>query len=192
MGVTEEMKSELLWWIENLHSQKRYILHGNAEMVITTDASAAGWAAVCYGEEIGGRWLFVESRHHINYLELLAVHHSLKAFCKLKKDIHVQIKSDNSCTVAYINNMGGCKSEECNALAFEIWSSASHVPGTVNISDHGSRHFNDSVEWKLISSVFKKNLQTSGDFRKLTRLQVAAISRWLGMYPGNLIMKLIS
>lgn len=201
MIVTEEMKSELQWWIENLHSQKRHILHGNAEMLITTDASAAGWAAVCNGEEIGGRWLFLESHHHINYLELLAVHHSLKAFCKLKKNIHVQIKSDNSCTVAYINNMGGCKSEECNALAFEIWSwciehsiwlSATHVPGSENISDHGSRHFNDSVEWKLDSSIFKKLSELWGVpeidmFASRCNKQVARYVSWKPDYEAEFI-----
>lgn len=155
MFVANEMKSELQWWIENLPSQKRSILHDHADMVITTDASSLGWAPICDGEEIGSRWIFVESHHHINYLELLAVHHTLKAFCKSKENIYVQIKSDNSCAIAYINNRGGCKSEECNDLAADIWSwrikrsiwlSAAHVPGHENISDHGSRHFKDSVE----------------------------------------------
>ena len=67
--------------------------------------------------------------------------------------------------------MGGCKSEECNDLAFSTWSwcmdrfiwlSASHVPGCENISDYGSRHFSDNTEWKLNSQIFLK-LTKSGD-----------------------------
>lgn len=165
MFVTKDMRTDLKWWIENLHCQKRVIDHGNADMIITTDASSLGWAGTCDGEKIGGRWLYEESLHHINFLELLAVSHSVKSFCKTKNNMHVKIMSDNSCAVAYINKMGGCKSEECNDLAFSTWSwcmersiwlSASHVPGCENISDYGSRHFSDNTEWKLNSQIFLK------------------------------------
>ena len=163
MAVTQPMRKELKWWIDNLHCQNRVIDHGNADLVITTDASSLGWAGICEGESIGGRWLLQESLHHINYLELLAVSHSVKSFCRSKSNVHVQVKSDNSCTVSYLSKMGGCKSELCNDLAFDIWSwcmqrsiwlSASHVPGVDNISDHGSRHFSDNTEWKLNSQIF--------------------------------------
>lgn len=97
--------------------------------------------------------------------------------------------------------MGGCKSEECNALAFEIWSwciersiwlSASHVPGTENISDHGSRHFNDSVEWKLNSSVFKKLTELWGVpqidmFASRCSKQVARYVSWKPDYEADFI-----
>ena len=105
-----------------------------------TDASTIGWGAICKSSKIGGHWNGQESINHINYLELLAVSHALKAFCKFNEDLHVQIKSDNSCTVAYINNMGGIKSEKCNELAKAIWHwciekniwlSATHVPGLI-------------------------------------------------------------
>ena len=41
-------------------------------MIVTTDASSLGWAGTCDGEKIGGRWLYEESLHHINFIELLA------------------------------------------------------------------------------------------------------------------------
>ncbi|MEW8548535.1 MAG: reverse transcriptase domain-containing protein [Candidatus Thiodiazotropha sp.] len=163
MFISDEMKSELKWWIDNLATQKRHICHGNADMIITTDASSYGWGAICKGKKVGGRWNDLESQSHINYLELLAVSHALKVFCKFADNIHVQIKSDNSCTVSYLNKMGGVRSEQCNKMAKQIWKwcivksiwlSASHIPGIENEADFESRNFKDNVEWKLNSEIF--------------------------------------
>jgi hypothetical protein len=107
------MKSELKWWIDNLCSQERVIDHGNANLVIVSDASSLGWAGICANQEIGGRWTTTEADHHINYLEFLAAYLSVTAFCKKKSNIHVQVQSDNTCTVANIPNMGSCRSLEC-------------------------------------------------------------------------------
>ena len=165
MQITNEMKTELKWWIDNLHSQSRIIDHGNADLVMTTDASSIGWAGTCNAEQISGRWTENESKHHINYLELLAVSLSVRAFCREMKEVHVHVFSDNTCAIAYINNMGGCKSKPCNWLALQlwlwcmerkIWLSAFHVPGKENISDAGSRIFNENVEWQLDPIIFQK------------------------------------
>lgn len=43
INVTNNMKSELKWWSDNIHSQKRVIDRGNADNSITTDASLEGW-----------------------------------------------------------------------------------------------------------------------------------------------------
>lgn len=134
---------------------ERVIHHGNANKIVTSDASSLGWAGISNGQEIGGRWASHESGYHINYLELLAASHSIKACCRATRNMHVQIISDSACAVAYINNMCGCKSNNCNSLARDlwvwciqrsIWLSASHVPGCETIADHGSRHFNENVE----------------------------------------------
>ncbi|XP_053400697.1 uncharacterized protein LOC128557387 [Mercenaria mercenaria] len=163
MYVTDEMRTELKWWIDNLSSQERVIDHGNADLVIVTDASSFGWAGICENQEIGGRWTTAEAGHHINYLELLAASLSVKAFCMHKKNIHVQVQLDNTCAVSYIRNMGGCRSLECNDLVHKlwvwcmgrsVWLSSTHIPGKDNISDHGSRNFNDNVEWKLNEQIF--------------------------------------
>ena len=167
MHITHDMKIELLWWVNNLSTQKRLIDHGSADHIILTDASSAGWGSRYNGNRIGGRWNAEESGNHINFLELLAVSHAIKAFCKSVRDTHVLIKSDNSCAVAYINNMGGIKSEECNSLAKSIWLwcmdrniwlSATHIPGNTcsNDADFESRHFSDNVEWKLKESIFSQ------------------------------------
>ncbi|XP_060565442.1 uncharacterized protein LOC132724583 [Ruditapes philippinarum] len=164
MYVTDEMKSELKWWIDNLCSQERVIDHGNANLVIVSDASSLGWAGICENQEIGGRWTTTEADHHINYLELLAAYLSVTAFCKNKSNIHVQVQSDNTCTVANIRNMGSCRSLECNDLVHKlwiwciersIWLSSTHIPGKSNISDYGSRNFKENVEWKLNEKIFR-------------------------------------
>ena len=171
MYITCEMKVELKWWIDNLSYQKRLIDHGNPDLSITTDASTLGWAAKCDGQEIGGRWSVVEATHHINYLELLASSLAVKAFCKEKHHLHVRICSDNSCAVAYIQNMSGCKSLDCNDLVHDllvwcmnknIWLSATHIPGVSNIADFGSRNFNDNIEWQLNKEIFSKIIDKWG------------------------------
>ncbi|WAQ94141.1 hypothetical protein MAR_006612 [Mya arenaria] len=170
MSITESIKNELSWWIQNLSHQNRQIIHGNPDLIITTDASSFGWGAVSENESIGGRWDDTEIQNHINVLELFAASHALKSFCKTKSNIHVQIRSDNSCTVAYICHMGG-KIEQLNNIAKHmwlwskdraIWLSATHVPGIANEADFSSRHFNENVEWKLAESVFSEAVNCFG------------------------------
>lgn len=43
MPVTQSMKKELHWWINELPNQKREIDHGNADFSVSTDASLQGW-----------------------------------------------------------------------------------------------------------------------------------------------------
>lgn len=171
MYISAKMKEELVWWINHLPTQKRVIDHGNASTVITTDASSAGWGAICNNSRIGGRWNAEEFGSHINFLELLAVNHALKAFCKAVSNTHIQIRSDNSCTVSYLNHMGGIRSEQCNGLAKDIWIwcmnrniwlSASHVPGSKNEADFESRNFKENVEWKLNEAIFAEIVQIWG------------------------------
>lgn len=168
MLISGTIKSDLQWWIDNLAHQKRYIDHGNPDHQIITDASLLGWGAVFENEKIGGRWSEAEAESHINVLEMTAVFLALKAFCNNYRDKHVQVKSDNTCTVSYINAMGGVKSQSCNELAVQIWSwciernlwlSAAYLPGIENEADYSSRNFNENVEWMLDKDIFKKITQ---------------------------------
>ena len=65
------MKVDLRWWIENMENQVRNISHGNADLVLVTDASLSGWGVHCKNQKIGGRWTEQEANHHINYLKYL-------------------------------------------------------------------------------------------------------------------------
>ena len=192
--MTDEMRKDLLWWIQNLHIQKRHILHENPSLVIITDASMKGWAAVCEDCKIGGRWNVFETDNHINYLEMLAIFYGIKSFCKSMSNTHIQIKSDNSCAISYINEKGGTKSLKCNDLSKEIWMwcidrniwiSVTFVPGKNNVADEGSRKFNENVEWMLDTSIFDE-LSNLWNIPKLdlfaSRLN-KQIDRYVSWYP---------
>ena len=170
MNVCKGIKNELQWWIDNLGHQKRRLIHANPSLVITCDASNDGWGAVCEQNEIGGRWRDLEYQNHINYLELLAVSHALRSFCKSIENCHVQVRSDNTCAVTYLNNMGG-RIEHLNALANDIWSwccqkniwlSATHIPGVDNSADKFSREFQDNTEWMLNTMLFNEIIECFG------------------------------
>ena len=130
-------------------------------MFLESDASKAGWGATNGSTHIGGRWSSVEAQlyveyNNINYLELLAAFYALKSYCKNMQNRTVLLRSDNTTAVAYIQNMGGTKSSECNTLAQEIWAwciarniwiMADHLPGKLNvIADRSSRQFADETE----------------------------------------------
>lgn len=169
MHISNLMKEDLKWWIENIQSQFRHISHGNPEMIIETDASLKGYGAVLNQYEIGGRWTEIESQHHINYLEMLAILFAIKSFLHLIRNKHVKILTDSSTAVSYISNFGGQKSADCNKIAREIWLlckqegiwlTCTHIPGTSNVvADKKSREFEDNLEWKLDSKVFDKLCQ---------------------------------
>jgi hypothetical protein len=171
MQISLSMKSELLWWICNLHSQKRHITHDSPSVFITTDASSHGYGAVKDNLSIGGRWTEKEADNHINYLETLAIYYALKAFCKDMRNVHIRIQTDNTCAMSYINAMGGIKSMLCNDLAKQIWLwcidrsiwlSASYISGRTNVADICSRKFNENVEWMLDRTIFLKLIDRWG------------------------------
>ena len=115
----------------------------------------------------GGIWDKKDKEYHINYLELKAIYLAIKASksswegCK-----HIRIRSDNTTTIAYINNMGGLVSNSCNHLTKEIWTyrtdqkiwlSTVHIPGKYNnTADYVFRLLNENTEWRLAPFVFHK------------------------------------
>ena len=81
-----------------------------------------GWGGVLRDLHIGGHWKFEESLNHINYLEILAVFLSLKAFANLFRGKHVLVKIDNMTAVADIERMGTSRSRKRNLLVCDIWT----------------------------------------------------------------------
>ena len=136
------------------------------DSVIFSDASKIGWGAHLLEISIGGRWNKLEALDHINYLELETAFLALRAFLPLIKGSHVQFCPDNCTAVAYINQLGGMRSQHLTALALDIWCyaldrnmviSAIHVQGKWNrIADGKSRIFPDSIEWMLYHNLFKQ------------------------------------
>ena len=169
ISLNEDSRTDCQWWIDNAGKNARIIDHGNPDIVIFSDASSGGlsaiggWGAVRGTQSTGGQWSVEESELHITALETKAALFALKSLCAEETDVHIQIKSDNTCAISYINEMGGMHSEDCNSIAVElwhwaidrnIWVSAAFVPGVENIADENSRIFHDETEWKLDEEVF--------------------------------------
>ncbi len=75
-------------------------------IVVSTDASATGWGAMCNRHAAAGLWTGPQLQWHINCLELLAVWLALRRFRTLLHEKHVLVRLDNTATVAYINHQG--------------------------------------------------------------------------------------
>jgi hypothetical protein len=172
--ISPESVTDITWWIDNIDFAYKEASISNPHIVITTDASKKGWGAVYNTQSIGGQWTHSEAVFHINYLEMLAVFLALKSFCRDMNDMHIRIRSDNTTTVAYLNEMGGMVSDLCDVLARQIWEwciarglwlSAAHLPGKDNIeADTASRHFNENIEWMLNNDNFKVIERSWGPF----------------------------
>ena len=128
-------------------------------VVVSTDASATGWGAMCNGHAASGSWTGPRLQWHVNCLELLAVRLALHRFRALLKDKHVLVRTDNTATVAYINRQGGLRSRRMSQLARHLllWSHkhlrslrAIHIPGRLNrAADELSRQQSRPGEWRL-------------------------------------------
>ena len=122
----------------------------------------------------------------------MAILYALKALCKDKNSLHVQILTDNTSAVAHINNMGGIKSDDLNSLPKDIWNwccdkniwlTAAHIPGKCNPADIESGVFNDNVEWMLDSNVFLQLAKLWGKptmdlFASRLNCQISKFASW--------------
>ena len=108
---TQSVKSSLHWWLHQANFQKGvYLQPIQTQITMTCDASMVGWGGFVNNHVVQDVWSRNQSTEHINYLELKAVHLSLKNFLPILKNKHVLIRSDNSSAVQYFNKQGGTKS----------------------------------------------------------------------------------
>ena len=109
--VTGSLRKALGWWLCETH-----LLSGVAfpppisNLTLTTDASKRGWGAHLLGHHVSGRWSMSQARHHINVLELWAVHLALRHLTSLVQGQFVTVQSDNMTVVQYLNKQGGTRS----------------------------------------------------------------------------------
>ena len=135
------------------------------DISIQTDASNLGWGGYLKPLRTSGMWTRSQLFWHINRKELMAIFLSLKFFLKSQENVHVQIMTDNSTSVSYLNE-GGTKSVTLSNLALDIWRwclqkaihiSAVHVAGLLNIfADPLSRFQLMSTEWMLCKRIFRQ------------------------------------
>ena len=170
MWISEGGRTDIVWWLNNLELSRK-IRRDEPDFELFTDASHLGWGAHTEKEQTGGRWHPSELMH-INALELKAIHFGLKSLCKNSHRQHIRIRTDNTTALAYIKNMGGTKSEECQKEALSIWEWAqkcecwltiTHIPGVENVlADLRSRKFADHLEWSLSVDIFEVICQKWG------------------------------
>jgi hypothetical protein len=169
MSLSLPAKQELEWWINNIPTAFNPILRDEPKITLKTDASKLGWGGVVQDHSTGGLWSVAEATEHINYLEMLAVFHSLKSFRDLLYGKHVRVMVDNTTAECVIRQMGtshGCKLNELAKAIWQwcaeqdIWITMSHIPGCENTqADKESRVFNLNTEWCLSKSIFKMGCQ---------------------------------
>ena len=155
---------DLNWWVRSLPTSFKPIDHGKPQVFVHTDASQVGWGATLSTAKTQGLWTYHEAQSHINTLELLAIKFGLQSLLNDSRNTHIRIQSDNTTTIAYITEMGGCHSAACNSVAQDIWDwailrhnwlSASFIPGKQNVTaDRLSRACNAGTEWQLSPSIF--------------------------------------
>ena len=159
-----DAQQELNWWLEHIDSSVFRIHSPKVDLVIATDASELGWGATDGKKPTGGRW-GINENSHINLLELKAIHLALCSYIKSPNKLqHVQVQSDSTVAISYVNNMGGkiFTLDKLSGIIWNycisqnIWLSAVHIPGKCNkVADKMSREFDVNTEWSLSSTIFQ-------------------------------------
>ena len=164
--LSDSAIADLNWWKECSDSlPPKSISPFVPDLTITTDSSESGWGGISSeGDEAYGFWSPDESRIHINILETKAVIFTFYSLIRKYSNISILIKSDNSTTVTYINNMGGVIALEVNEIIIELFNfcmnkniniQASHICGRFNTqADNLSRRSRDHC-YSLPSNFFK-------------------------------------
>ena len=168
--VSGSLRKALSWWRYEPHLQFGIVFPPRCpSLTLTTDASKKGWGAHLLGHRLSGFWSPFQARHHINVLELWAVHLALRGLSFLVKGQCVMVRSDNMTVVSYLNKQGGTRSpslcrETVSLLCWcekrQIELKAEHVPGLENhladaLSRGGPQSISakrvrgSSVEWRL-------------------------------------------
>ena len=159
---------ELNWWIQNVQSKNgKRIRPKEVQVHCRTDASLEGWGSIDMdsGLHANGRWNNQERVNPIHFLELLAVFYALQSLYSHRKDVHIEIQTDNVIGLTYLNDMGGMASESMDRLAKQIWAwclerqiyiTAVFVPGILNTADFYSRSFSDDSQFMLKKDIFNR------------------------------------
>ncbi len=163
---------EVHWWLTESIRHPKPLIRGPTTDIIQSDASDQGWGACTVtpddrpGLQTQGRWTPAQRSLNINVRELWAAFLVLQVFHTNTTGAHILLQIDNKTAEAYVNKMGGTKSDGCRELVKEVWHwalnrkiwlTAEYLPGEENIeADRLSRENDDSLEWQLAPKIFDK------------------------------------
>ena len=60
MYLSNESRSEIAWWVNNVDSSFKPIFQGDPDLTLTTDACTSGWGAVYGAHKTGGLVVMLE------------------------------------------------------------------------------------------------------------------------------------
>ena len=114
-----------------------------------------------------GAWSKLETKEHINGLELKAANFAILTFTKIFPQTKIiDLQMDNIAALSYIAKMEGTHNRVFSDQAKETWNSllangiiitVEYLLGKLNMEvDHQSRSVTDSSDWKLNPIIFKK------------------------------------
>ena len=164
--LTQEVKSEIRWWVENLIQLPPGPIEETVwDLEIFSDACLTGWGAWSAGEGIQGVWDPSLPPQQINALEFKAAISALRYFTEHLRDIKVRLVVDNNPVKFYIKKMGGTRSPVLLDLALQFWNLAlarglgievDYIPSAENIAaDLYSRiTIRLGFNWEIQVSVF--------------------------------------
>ena len=171
ISIDSHGRQDISFWKNNILVSFSTIRIGNSSFTITTDASTTDWEAVFKNACTGGQFSITESLMHINVLELKAILFGLRLLCDHICDFYIKILFDNSTPVHCTNNMGSCKSVDCDKITKSIWDwaikrrlwlSSAHILNRLNRkADEESRKTELRIEWKLYRTIFHNMLEYS-------------------------------
>jgi len=119
--LSVDSKRDIIWWIKSISNQYRSLKKFNASKIMFNDSSLLGWGAIMNGLDTRGNWAADQLDIHIDILQLLAFFYGLQSFLKDVRDENICLLVDSSTAMAYINNFGGCRSEDLHRVAKNIW-----------------------------------------------------------------------
>ena len=158
--LSDQAVFHLQWWLVTEHlTIGAPFSRPDPQVTIVTDASSSGWGGHLGDQRASGDWSVQWSQRHINWLELQAVWLTMKHFAAQLQGLVVEVLSDNSTTVSYINKQGGTHSPSLCNLALDFWDwcdcfritpVAVHLQGVKNVlADALSRGKFCPTEWSL-------------------------------------------
>ena len=165
--IPRSLHNHLQWWLKEDNVLTGQPLHPiKHALQIFTDASKEVWGAHLNEHTARETWSILESKLHMNYLELKAVFLALKEFQDLCLDKIVLLATDNTPLVSYINKEGGMRSSPLYALLWRIFTwctrnqvplKARHIPDWLNVVSEKLSRLGQTIqtEWSLLPEVFQ-------------------------------------